>query len=367
MRQNIVTDVQKGSKLTLKNNTDRSTGVLLLNLGGPDSLRAVKPFLFNLFSDREIIRLGPSFLQKPIAYLISSLRAKKTEAAYGLIGGKSPIRDITLAQAKALEEVLNKSGVRSRESGENDFSLLTYHPFLKVSVAMRYWHPLIEEVIPGLYESGTRKLVVLSLYPQYSVATTGSSLNRLRDVAAEYGMEIFSIPSWFNHPLYIDALVASIREGMKLFGSSALGTGAEAAGLRVLFSAHSLPVKFIEEGDPYVEQIKGTISEIIKKIDIRWSLSYQSKSGPVQWLGPSTEEMLEDIASEGIKNLLVVPISFVSDHIETLYEIDLLYKGMAEKLGMRLERAPSLNTSPLFVSAMRDIVIKGIKEAGWAE
>jgi ferrochelatase len=154
---------------------------------------------------------------------------------------------------------------------------------------------------------------------------------------------------------------------MKLFGSSALGTGAEAAGLRVLFSAHSLPVKFIEEGDPYVEQIKGTISEIIKKIDIRWSLSYQSKSGPVQWLGPSTEEMLEDIASEGIKNLLVVPISFVSDHIETLYEIDLLYKGMAEKLCMRLERAPSLNTSPLFVSAMRDIVIKGIKEAGWAE
>ncbi|RPI37449.1 MAG: ferrochelatase [Nitrospiraceae bacterium] len=330
----------------MKNDTDRSTGVLLLNLGGPDSLRAVKPFLFNLFSDREIIRLGPSILQKPIAYLISSLRAKKTEEAYGLIGGKSPIWDITFAQAKALETALNQ------EQGPADH--------FKVTVAMRYWHPLIEEVIPGLYESGTRKLVVLSLYPQYSVATTGSSLNKLREVAAEYGLEIFSIPSWFNHPLYIDALVDSIREGMKLFGT-------EAGGVRVLFSAHSLPVKFIEEGDPYVDQIKGTISEIIKKIDIKWSLSYQSKSGPVQWLGPSTEEMLKDIASEGTKNLLVVPISFVSDHIETLYEIDLLYKGMAEKLGMRLERAPSLNTSPLFVSAMRDIVIKGIKEAGWAE
>jgi protoporphyrin/coproporphyrin ferrochelatase len=341
-----VTDVRKGLKLTLKNDTDRSTGVLLLNLGGPDSLRAVKPFLFNLFSDREIIRLGPSILQKPIAYLISSLRAKKTEEAYGLIGGKSPIWDITFAQAKALETALNQ------EQGPADH--------FKVTVAMRYWHPLIEEVIPGLYESGTRKLVVLSLYPQYSVATTGSSLNKLREVAAEYGLEIFSIPSWFNHPLYIDALVDSIREGMKLFGT-------EAGGVRVLFSAHSLPVKFIEEGDPYVDQIKGTISEIIKKIDIKWSLSYQSKSGPVQWLGPSTEEMLKDIASEGTKNLLVVPISFVSDHIETLYEIDLLYKGMAEKLGMRLERAPSLNTSPLFVSAMRDIVIKGIKEAGWAE
>jgi ferrochelatase len=340
----------------LKNNTDRSTGVLLLNLGGPDSLRAVKPFLFNLFSDREIIRLGPSFLQKPIAYLISSLRAKKTEEAYDLIGGKSPIRDITFAQAKALESALRQ------EQGPGTADAAGHY---KVSVAMRYWHPLIEEVIPGLYGSGTRKLIVLSLYPQYSVATTGSSLNRLRKVAVECGIEIFSILSWFNHPLYIDALVDSIREGMKLFGSRGPGTGA--AGLRVLFSAHSLPVKFIEEGDPYVDQIKGTISEIIKKIDIRWSLSYQSKSGPVQWLGPSTEEMLEDIASEGIKNLLVVPISFVSDHIETLYEIDLLYKGMAEKLGIRLERAPSLNTSPLFVSAMKDIVIKGIKEAGWAE
>jgi ferrochelatase len=353
-----VTDVRKGPKLTLKNNTERSTGILLLNLGGPDSLRAVKPFLFNLFSDREIIRLGPSFLQKPIAYLISSLRAKKTEAAYGLIGGKSPIWDITFAQAKALEIALNQEQEPRPADAEERY---------EVSVAMRYWHPLIEEVIPGLYESGTRKLVVLSLYPQYSVATTGSSLNRLREVAAGYGMEIFSIPSWFNHPLYIDALVDSIREGMKLFEKSSSGTGTEAAGLRVLFSAHSLPVKFIEEGDPYVDQIKGTISEIIKKIDIKWSLSYQSKSGPVQWLGPSTEEMLEDIALEGIKDLLVVPISFVSDHIETLYEIDLLYKGMAEKLGMRLERAPSLNTSPLFVSAMRDIVIKGIKEAGWAE
>jgi ferrochelatase len=339
---NILTDVRKGSKLTLKNNTDRSTGVLLLNLGGPDSLRAVKPFLFNLFSDREIIRLGPSFLQKPIAYLISSLRAKKTEAAYGLIGGKSPIRDITFAQAKALEIALNQ------EKGPPADAVNHY------------------EVIPGLYESGTRRLVVLSLYPQYSVATTGSSLNRLKEVASGYGMEIFSIPSWFNHPLYIDALVASIREGMKLFGSSTSSPAVEAAGLRILFSAHSLPVKFIEEGDPYVDQIKER-SARSSKIDIKWSLSYQSKSGPVQWLGPSTEEMLQDIASEGTKNLLVVPISFVSDHIETLYEIDLLYKGMAEKLGMRLERAPSLNTSPLFVSAMRDIVIKGIKEAGWAE
>jgi len=353
-----LTDVRKVSELTLKSKTDRAPGVLLLNLGGPDSLRAVKPFLFNLFSDREIIRLGPSFLQKPVAYLISSLRAGKTEQAYSLIGGKSPICDITSAQAKALETALNEGRV-SRTADEADR--------YKVSVAMRYWHPLIEEVIPELYESGTRKLVVLSLYPQYSVATTGSSVNRLREVLSKYDIEIFSIRSWFNHPLYIDALVESIREGMKLFGSGGSGAAAEADGVRVLFSAHSLPVKFIEEGDPYVDQIKGTINEITQKIDIKWSLSYQSKSGPVQWLEPSTEKMLEDISAEGIKDLLVVPISFVSDHIETLYEIDMLYKGMAEKLGVRLERAPSLNTSPLFVSAMRDIVLRGMKEAGWAE
>ena len=351
----------------MKSESKKSTGVLLLNLGGPDSLDAVKPFLFNLFSDREIIRLGPSFLQKPIAYLISSLRGKKTEEAYSLIGGKSPICDITFAQAKALEEVLNKSGISNQESGENGSSILTSHPFIKVSVAMRYWHPLIEKVVPELYESGIRKLIVLSLYPQYSVATTGSSLNKLKEETAKYNIEIFTVLSWFDHPLYIDALVHSIGEGLKIFGQTVSDPAERTSGVHVLFSAHSLPVKFIEEGDPYVDQIKGTIKEIIKKIDINWSLSYQSKSGPVQWLGPSTDKMIEELAEKGIKNLLVVPVSFVSDHIETLYEIDILYKKMAEALGMRLERVASLNTTSLFISAMQDIVLKGMQEAGWGE
>jgi len=346
----------------LKSKAGGSTGILLLNLGGPDSLGAVKPFLFNLFSDREIIRLGPSFLQKPIAYLISSLRGKKTEEAYSLIGGKSPICDITFAQAKALEEVLNKSK-------ESESSIVTSHlsPFLKVSVAMRYWHPLIEKVVPELYDCGIRKLIVLSLYPQYSVATTGSSLNKLKEVTSKYGIEIFTVLSWFDHPLYIDALVHSIKEGLKVFEHTVSVLAEGTSGVHVLFSAHSLPVKFIEEGDPYVDQIKGTINEIVKKIDISWSLSYQSKSGPVQWLGPSTDKMIEDLAGSGIKNLLVVPVSFVSDHIETLYEIDILYKNMAAAFGMRLERVESLNISPLFISALKDIVLKGMKEAGWSE
>ena len=136
--------------------------------------------------------------------------------------------------------------------------------------------------------------------------------------------------------------------------------------VHVLFSAHSLPKKFIEEGDPYGEQIKGTINEITKRVKIQWDLSYQSKSGPVEWLEPSTDEMIKELAGRGVENLLVVPISFVSDHIETLYEIDILYKDLAKSLGMRLERAESLNTSPLFISALADIVKNGMKEAGWA-
>jgi protoporphyrin/coproporphyrin ferrochelatase len=317
-------------------------------------LRAVKPFLFNLFSDRQIIRLGPSFLQKPIAWLISTLRHRKTEGFYSLIGGKSPIREITLAQARALEEVLNKSGVRDQESG------------VKVYVAMRYWHPLIEDVIPEIHRDGARRLIVLSLYPQYSVATTGSTLSKLGEVVSKYPIEIFSIQSWYDNQLYIDALVDEIKKGMDAFRNGQ-GDPAPTSEVHVLFSAHSLPVKFIEEGDPYADQIQATINEIVNKIDIHWSLSYQSKSGPVQWLGPSTEKMLEELAEKGTRNLLVVPISFVSDHIETLYEIDILYKGMAEKLGMRLERVRSLNTSPLFISALQQIVVQGMKEAGWPE
>ncbi|MEW6108774.1 MAG: ferrochelatase [Nitrospirota bacterium] len=333
---------------------DETTGVLLLNLGGPDSLSAVRPFLFNLFSDRRIIRLGPSFMQKPLAYLISSLRAKKTMDAYRLIGGKSPISDITTAQAKALEEALNSSKL------------------LRVYVAMRYWHPLIEEIIPEIFKNGIKRLIVLSLYPQYSVATTGSSISKLNEVISKYPIEIHVINSWYDNTLYIDALVDKIRKGIELFGQQTtpphppLGKGGLRGGeVHVLFSAHSLPVKFIEEGDPYVDHIRETINGITKKIDIKWSLSYQSKSGPVQWLEPSTEKMLEELAHKDIKNILVVPISFVSDHIETLYEIDILYRNMAGKLGTKLNRIESLNTSPLFIKALKDIVVKGIKEAGW--
>ncbi|MBM4135470.1 MAG: ferrochelatase [Nitrospira sp.] len=409
--------------------TDKETiGVMLLNLGGPDSIQAVRLFLYNLFSDRQIIQLGPSFMQKPLAWLIAKFRSKKTEKFYSLIGGKSPILDITSAQAKALEEALNqkaegrkqkppplfpplaKGGIRGGKNSE--FQTPNSKLFFKVYIGMRYWHPLIDDVIPVIFKDGIRKLIALSLYPQYSIATTGSSLaqfkeamiriyqpdrNEISKINSSFDpreardkssftvhcslFTVHCVTSWFKHPLYIDALVDVIKKGLESFNPplppftkggrggithSALRTPNSELNVHVLFSAHSLPQSFIDEGDPYVHQTMETIKEINKRIPMKWHLSYQSKSGPVKWLEPSTDEKLKELARGGVTNILVVPISFVSDHIETLYEIDILYKDMAEKLGMNLKRTESLNTHPTFIRALENIVMKNIKEIGWA-
>lgn len=321
-------------------------GIILLNMGGPDSLQAVKPFLQNLFSDRDIIRLGPSFLQKPIASLIIRNRLESVEEAYSLIGGKSPLLDITNAQAKALEESL----ISSLSSHHSSLSF-------KVYVGMRYWHPFISETIDRMSKDGVNKVIALSLYPHYSVATTGSTIKKFREDISRYPIEYSCITSWFNHPIYIDAIIEKIKKGFESFHSE-LKTP-------VLFSAHSLPKRFIEKGDPYVKEIRGTIDAITRKIDIEWYLSYQSKTGPVKWLEPTTEQMIHELAGKGVKNLLVVPISFVSDHIETLYEIDIIYKGMASDLGMDIRRIESLNTSPRFIEALADMVVSRMKDKGW--
>jgi protoporphyrin/coproporphyrin ferrochelatase len=339
-------------------------GIILLNLGGPDSLQAVRPFLYNLFSDRQIIRLGPSFMQKPLAWLISTIRSKKTEQYYKLIGGKSPILDITKAQAKALEESLNQESIPSPPTltkGENQEGVASF----KVFIGMRYWSPFIEDIIPEIYSNGIRKVIALSLYPQYSVTTSGSSISKLKEALSNYQMEIIYISSWHAHPLYIEALVDVIKKGIESFAVNAeRRTQNVEPEVHVLFSAHSLPQKIIDEGDPYADQTIETIEEITKRIPLKWHLSYQSKSGPVQWLEPSTEDKIKELAGEGVKNLLVVPISFISDHIETLYEIDILYKKLAESLGINLKRADSLNTHPTFIKALRDIVISELKKPG---
>ncbi|TAL25256.1 MAG: ferrochelatase [Nitrospirae bacterium] len=354
-------------------------GILLLNLGGPDSLQAVRPFLYNLFSDRQIIRLGPSFLQKPLAWLISTLRSKKTEGFYRLIGGKSPILDITIAQARALEEALNKNAeCRTQNTDKSPHPPFTKggQEGIKVFVGMRYWHPLIKDTVKLMHKAGIKRIVALSLYPHYSVATTGSSILKVKEVVSGYRADVSYVESWFNHPLYIEALVDVMKKGIESFTQpSAISPQANPSeagshqlsvnDVHILFSAHSLPQKFIDAGDPYVNEIMGTIGEVTKKIDINWHLSYQSKSGPVKWLEPSTDEKLKELAAEGVRNILVVPISFVSDHIETLYEIDILYKRMAEGLGINLKRTESLNTHPLFIGTLKDIVINNMKESGW--
>jgi protoporphyrin/coproporphyrin ferrochelatase len=347
------------------------TAVILLNLGGPDSLQAVRPFLYNLFSDREIIRLGPAPMQKPLAWLISTLRSPKTEKMYSQIGGKSPILHITQAQAKALEEALNNDSYPHVSKGAQGGITKNVRAF-KVYIGMRYWSPLTDDAVAQISRDGIKKVIALSLYPQYSVTTSGSSIAQLKKAASRHNMEIINVDSWYNHPLYIEALVDVIKKGLIYFQTSPAGTGSSSSGLHpstlkdvhVLFSAHSLPQKIIDQGDPYVEQTVGTIREIEKLLPITWHLSYQSKSGPVKWLEPSTEDKLEELSQKGIKNVLVVPVSFVSDHIETLYEIDILYRDLAKKLNINLKRTEALNTHPKFIEALKDIVKKSLKNTG---
>ena len=324
-------------------NKKSTAGVLLLNLGGPDSLQAVRPFLYNLFSDRDIIRLGPSFLQKPLAWLISTLRSNKTVSMYSQIGGKSPILDITTAQAKALEDSLKADG---RDA--------------KVYIGMRYWHPFTHDTVRKICDDGIRDLIVLTLYPHYSKATTGSSVSDFKKAVSGKDMNIRYIEQWPDFPPYIEALAGLIASGM---------SGHEGGKYEVLYSAHSLPQSFIDEGDPYLDQIKLTIEKVNERLSgepynmsrLKSHLSFQSKTGPVKWLEPSTEDAIVTIAQSGCKGLFVVPISFVSDHIETLYEIDILYKEFAERQGIRLKRCEALNTSEKFIDAMKELVLSSMK------
>jgi len=318
----------------------RSIAVVLLNMGGPEKLADVEPFLFNLFSDRMIIRLGPAFMQKTIARFISRRRAPKSARSYAKIGGGSPLGRITADQAGALEKELAASG---------DFT---------VRVAMRYWKPRAQETLSELHEEGIKKIIGLPLYPHYSIATTGSSLADLAEAAQSFSppFTIETVRSWPAQPHYIRALADTIRKGAESFGGEKF---------QVVYSAHSLPVKFIEEGDPYVEHLKQTIEAVEALTDMKGKLCFQSRSGPVEWLSPSPPDMLKELAGEGCKNVLMVPISFVSDHVETLYEIDMLYRDMAKELGMRLERSPSLNLEPDFILALKELVLNKVKEVGW--
>ncbi|MGB4599058.1 MAG: ferrochelatase [Trichlorobacter sp.] len=306
------------------------TAVIVLQMGGPDSLEAVKPFLTNLFSDREIIKIGPAWLQPLIARMIVRRRTPAVVEKYREIGGRSPIRPLTEAQAAALEQQLG----------------------LPCFVAMRYWQPFTAQAVQQARATGADKIIALSLYPHYSRATSGSSFNDLDRQLAAWGdgMQVIRIPQFFDHPLYIDALAEKIEAGLSAFP--------DRSKVQLLFSAHSLPQSFIDEGDPYLEQIQTTVRLVMERFsDVSHHLAFQSRAGPVKWLEPSTDDKLKELAANGCQNLLVVPLSFVSDHIETLHEIDIEYAAEATKLGItNFHRTESLNTSPTFIRCLAELV-----------
>jgi len=317
-------------------------GILLLNLGGPDSPEAIKPFLRSLLSDPDMVAMpGGALLRLPFAYAVSHFRSRKVRDRYDLIGGKSPITEITTAQADRLHDELSQRGLSCR----------TY-------VAMRHWHPRTEDAIDRLSADGIDHVVALPLYPQYSRATTGSSLSELRRVLRKKGSElkVMEIENFHDHPAYLDALTASLDEALRTIPDG------RREGTRVVFCAHSLPMKMIEAGDPYEDQVRATVDGVIERIGpVKWHLGYQSRTGPVRWLGPSLEALVERLAASGVKDLVVVPLSFVSDHIETLWEIDIACRQYAESLGIEtFLRIDAFNDSPGFISALAQIVLDKI-------
>jgi ferrochelatase len=313
------------------------TAIILLQMGGPDSLQAVRPFLLNLFSDREIIKIGPAWLQPFIARMIVNRRTPKVAEKYREIGGRSPIRELTQAQGDALQALTG----------------------IPCFVAMRYWQPFADEAIQMALKTGAKRIIALSLYPHYSRATSGSSFNDLtRQLAAVDGdFEVIRIPHFYDHPLYIEALAEKIEQGLTCF--------ADRTNLQLLFSAHSLPQSFIDEGDPYLRHIQTTVQLVMERFsDLPHHLAFQSRAGPVKWLEPSTDDKLKELAAAGCKNLLVVPLSFVSDHIETLHEIDIEYAAEAKALGITdFRRIESLNDSPTFIRCLQKLVNDAIEFA----
>jgi len=310
----------------------KKTAVLLLQMGGPDSLAAIEPFLFNLFSDRDIIRIGPAFLQPIAARLIARRRSKKVMAYYRKIGGKSPIRELTEQQAAELEAALGAE----------------YRCF----VAMRYSKPDTAEALAAIASEGITRIIALSLYPHYSRATVGSSINELQRELKQSTSQISTsyIRQFYDHPAYIAALAEKIERGLAGFQ--------ERSGVQLVFSAHGLPQSFIDSGDPYLEHIQATVRLVMEHFGgISHHLAFQSRAGPVKWLDPSTEAKIAELAAAGCKQLLMVPLSFVSDHIETLYEIDIQYRDEATSLGITdFRRTEALNSSPAFISCLAQLV-----------
>lgn len=313
----------------------RRLGVVLFQLGGPDTLDAIEPFLYNLFCDPDIIdfpfaRLG----RKPLAKLISTTRARKVQHHYSVIGGGSPIRRNTEQQARALENRLHAMGI---DAG--------------CFVAMRYWHPFTSEAIAQIQQAGCNEVVLLPLYPHYSSTTTGSSLNEWNRLFGD-DVPVHLVEAFYEHPVYLDSVIEKIEEALARF--------AEPESAELIFSAHSVPLSVIEKGDPYQRQIEHTVELLMERGGWRnhHRLCYQSKVGASKWLQPSLHTTLRQVSAEKLREVCIVPISFVSDHVETLGEIAHEAREEARGLGIeQFEMSSGLNDSPTFIAALADLVI----------
>lgn len=317
-------------------------GVVLLNLGGPDSLEAVEPFLYNLFVDPDIINFPGSFLFREwLAKLISSKRHPRIQEQYKQIGGKSPLKDFTLQQAALLEEKVNEKIPA------------------KVYVAMRYWHPFTEEALDAIEKDGIKKVILLPLYPQYSKATTESSVKEWNKQLKLRGdvpkLETKLVENYYDFPSYIDAFVERINQGLDNFSPEILDS------VHILFSAHGTPMKLVREGDPYSGQIRETVATVMQRGGWKQKhhLCFQSKVGPQKWLAPSTPKTIEELAAQGVKNMLVVPIAFASDHLETLFEVGIEFRHLAREKGVeQFEVTLGLNDSDKFIGALAELVLQ---------
>ena len=324
----------------------KKVGIVLFQLGGPDSLQAVEPFLLNLFLDPDIIPLGPlGILRRPIAKLISSRRCIPVAGKYAEIGRRSPIGLLTERQRTRL--------------------LAAVSPYIDpVAVtAMRYWHPLTSEAVEALRGAGPLdEVVLLPLYPHFSYATTLSSLKEWRRVYGPQNGNVkeHTVGQFYDHPLYIQAVTQRIGSVLRQF--------ADSSRIHLVFSAHGLPMSLVEKGDPYPKQIETTVRlvcELGEKLYPAWPrthlLCYQSRVGPAKWLEPPLTGTIERLGHEGVKEMLVVPISFVTEHIETLHEINIEARAEAAKVGVTTFRMmPAVGDSPLFIGALKDLVLRAV-------
>ena len=315
----------------------RKLAVVLFNLGGPDKPSSVRPFLVNLFKDPAILRV-PFFVRPLLARLIANLRVKAATANYEILGGKSPLLELTEEQARALEGALPEFDARC-------------------FVAMRYWHPFSIEAARAVKDWDPDEVVLVPLYPQYSTTTTGSSLTAWREAAAQAGLmkPVTTLCCYHSDTGYLEATAAIVRRSYEAARTS-LPAG---TGLRILFSAHGLPEVIIKGGDPYQFQVERTVAGVVRVLGIEgldFTTCYQSRATPQKWIEPSTEVEIERAAHDKVA-VLVVPIAFVSEHSETLVELDVEYRELAEKEGVPgYFRAPAQNSDAGFIEALAEAV-----------